>query len=188
MKLNMILGKKQIILASLVLILGIAVYLNWTFANDEAGNIAANGSASSTSDTDSSAGDSKNYGDAQLVDNQVSGDDYFAQARLDKQKAREEAVETLSQMLGSSSTDSAQTEQATEKALATAKMIESESTIENLVKSKGFADCVTYLSDGTAKVVVKTEGLDSAQAAQIKNIVLEQCDVEAENISIVEVN
>ena len=27
-----------------------------------------------------------------------------------------------------------------------------------------------------------------AQAAQIKNIVLEQCDVEAENISIVEVN
>ena len=32
MKLNMILGKKQIILASLVLVLGVAIYLNYTFS------------------------------------------------------------------------------------------------------------------------------------------------------------
>ena len=34
-KANFILGKKQIILASLVLILGVAVYLNWQFATTD---------------------------------------------------------------------------------------------------------------------------------------------------------
>ena len=34
---NMILGKRHIILAALVLVLGIAVYLNWTFGGKEGG-------------------------------------------------------------------------------------------------------------------------------------------------------
>ncbi len=32
MKFNMILGKKQIVLASLVLVLGVAIYLNYNFS------------------------------------------------------------------------------------------------------------------------------------------------------------
>mgnify|MGYP007081870165 CR=1 FL=1 len=34
MKLNLILGKKQIVLASLVLILGAAIYLNYSFSKE----------------------------------------------------------------------------------------------------------------------------------------------------------
>ena len=34
---NMILGKRHIILAALVLVLGIAVYLNWTFGGKDGG-------------------------------------------------------------------------------------------------------------------------------------------------------
>ena len=74
-KINMIVGKKQIVLAALVVILGVAVYLNWEFAkNDGQFDITAG----TTSD--------KNYGDAALV-NQT--DDYFTQAHLDKQKTRD---------------------------------------------------------------------------------------------------
>lgn len=54
MKLNMILGKKQIVLASLILILGVAVYINWNVANNDA-SLATSGSVDSgvsTSDTD----------------------------------------------------------------------------------------------------------------------------------------
>lgn len=54
---NMILGKRHIILAALVLVLGIAVYLNWTFGGKEGGlNITDQLEAG------------KNYGDAQYVD------------------------------------------------------------------------------------------------------------------------
>lgn len=34
-KINMIVGKKQIVLAALVVILGVAVYLNWEFAKND---------------------------------------------------------------------------------------------------------------------------------------------------------
>ena len=39
----------------------------------------------------------------------------------------------------------------------------------------------------SVRVMVKTEGLDAEQAAQIKNIILEETGVLAENISVGEV-
>lgn len=186
MKLNMIVGKKQIVLASLILILGVAVYINWTFANDE-NSIVTGGQASDSSTSDASTSD-KNYGDAELVSGSVdNADDFFAQARLEKQTSRDEAVSTLAKMFGDTSASSDQVKEATDKALATAKMIESESKMETLIKSKGFQDCVVYLSDQSAKVVVKSEGLEQAQAAQIMDIVVSETEVPSENVSIVEV-
>lgn len=186
MKLNMILGKKQIVLASLILILGVAVYINWNVANNDA-SLATSGSVdsgASTSDTDAE----KNYGDAQLVSNSVDdADDFFAKARLEKETSRDEAVATLAKMFGDSSASSEQVKDATEKAVATAQMIENESKMETLIKSKGFEDCVVYLSDQSAKVVVKSDGLDEAGAAQIMDIVVGESDIPSENVSIVEV-
>ena len=65
--------------------------------------------------------------------------------------------------------------------------MESEANIETLVKAKGFEDCLAIVSDDSVKVVVKTEGLNAEQAAQIKNIILEETDVLAENVSVGEI-
>ena len=114
-------------------------------------------------------------------------DDFFAKARLEKETSRDEAVATLAKMFGDSSASSEQVKDATEKAVATAQMIENESKMETLIKSKGFEDCVVYLSDQSAKVVVKSDGLDEAGAAQIMDIVVGESDIPSENVSIVEV-
>ena len=186
MKLNMIVGKKQIVLASLILILGVAVYINWTFANDE-NSIATGTQPSDTSASDTSTSE-KNYGDAELVNGSADrSEDFFAKARLEKQTSRDEAVATLAKMFGDTSASSEQVKEATDKALTTAKMIESESKMESLIKSKGFEDCIVYLSDQSAKVVVKSEGLEQNEAAQIMDIVVSESDVPSENVSIVEV-
>ena len=58
MKFNMILGKKQIILASLVMILSIAVYLNYTFAGTDSYDLLAQNGES--------ASDEVHYGEAQF--------------------------------------------------------------------------------------------------------------------------
>ena len=65
--------------------------------------------------------------------------------------------------------------------------MESEANIETLVKAKGFADCLAIVDTDSVKVVVKTQGLDAEQAAQIKNIILEETGVLAENVSVGEV-
>ena len=65
--------------------------------------------------------------------------------------------------------------------------IETESRVENLLKAQGFDDALCYLTDKAANIVVRTNGLDNAQAAQIKSTLLGEIAVPAENITIVEV-
>ncbi len=190
MKANFIIGKKQIILAALVVILSGAVYLNYVYANSNddfsiVETINAQNSDDYNSDTED---DEKNYGDTQLVNNDVdSTDDYFAQAQLERTKSRDEAIETVKSVLVNESATEEETTQANAQITQIAQQIESEAIIENLIKAKGFADCVVYLSGESANIVVKTDGLDAAGAAQIKNIVLTEQDLKPENISIVEV-
>ena len=113
--------------------------------------------------------------------------DYFAQARLERTASRDESVATLQSILGGG--DRTEDELVTDAiaAVETSHLIESEGTIESLIKSMGYTDCITYLDGDSAKVVVQSEGLDAAQAAAIKDVILGEVSVPAENIRIFEV-
>ena len=178
---SIIIGKKQIIMTCLTLMLAVAVYINYTTAPDIK---EPEGIVSVSEETDT-----VNYGETEFVnaDAQPEADDYFAQARLDKMNNRDEAIQTLQSMIGGGDiTEDEQVVKAID-AVEVSKLIESEGTIESLVKAQGFQDCVAYLDGESAKVVVRTEGLDKAQAASIKDIIIGQSDVSAENIRIFEV-
>ena len=47
---------------------------------------------------------------------------------------------------------------------------------------------MVYLTQTSANVVVKTDGLDQDKATQIKNIVVGEGKIAGENVSITEVN
>ncbi len=100
---------------------------------------------------------------------------------------RDEAVQTLQMMIGGGDITEDEAVMKALDAVEVSKLIESEGTIESLVKAQGFEDCVAYLDGQTAKVVVRTEGLDKAQAASIKEIIMGESEVSAENIRIFEV-
>ncbi|MEG0571349.1 MAG: SpoIIIAH-like family protein [Oscillospiraceae bacterium] len=217
MKANMIIGKKQIILASLVLMLGVAVYLNWQFANSDGGlditgeleanatpsaietdantgqTSQVNGDAeqtttSTTDETQTSTSGEKKLGDSQLVNAAtIASDNYFAKAKLTKTRSRDESMQTISTLLGDTNLSDEQKSEATQKAIDISQAIEVENKIENLVKAKGFSECIVFLNKDNVNVVVKTNGLEQKQATQIKNIVLGQANVPGNNISIIEV-
>lgn len=179
---HMLIGKRQIILSALVLALGIAIYLNWQFANGS-DPLALTGKTTETG---------KNYGDAQFVSGSVSGQDtesakYFAETRMEKQKSRDDAVDSLKSMMDKGGLD----EEAQQTIATQITQITSNTTAENkmetLIKAKGFEDCVVYIEDQTVSVMVKTPGLVASEAAQIKDIVLGNTEVDNENIRIVEV-
>lgn len=189
-RLNLIIGKKQIIIVGLTLILGVAVYVNHLVGTNM------------TSDSPAAAGEDAqkvgNYGDQRFVSDASSAgntsvpvysdaDEYFARARMDKEESRAEAIEVL-QMIYSGG-DSTDTELAVmaQNAETMSSYIESESKIENVLKAQGFEDVLCYLSENGASVIVKTNGLEPAQAAQIKNALLSEVDIPAEKISILEI-
>ena len=64
----------------------------------------------------------------------------------------------------------------------------SEAQIENLVTAKGYTDCVAFLSDESASVVVSAQegGLTDADIAKISEIVMDETGLEASQIKIVE--
>ena len=51
----------------------------------------------------------------------------------------------------------------------------------------GYQDCIVYLDGEGARVVVQSDGLDAAQAAAIKDVILGEVSVATENIRIFEV-
>lgn len=185
---NLIIGKKQIILASLTLVLGIAVYMNYVFTeveNELEANAPITGGNSGAS-----------YGDAQFVSTggEAAGEvidadasDYFAQARLSRMTSRDDAVQTLSAILGGGDLTDEENAAYTMEAVNLSQLSESENKIETLIKAQGFEDCVVYLDGSTASIVVRSEGLSAEQAAQIKDILLTEVTIPAENIRIFEV-
>lgn len=197
-KLSFIIGKKQIILTCMTLMLGVAVYVNYSLTDNpvkEKKSISANADISSsqpeteescTEDTNAEDAAAENYGESEFV-NGESAEDYFAQARLEKMTNRDKAVQTLQSIMGGG--DITEDEMVTNAldAVEVSKLIESEGEIETLIKAQGIEDCVVYLDGESAKVVVKTEGLDKAKAAAIKDIILGEVTIPAENIRVFEV-
>ena len=181
---TVIIGKKHLILSCLTLILGVAVYLNYVLAGGTGltEQPAVRDAAANTAADDLSA-----YGTAEMVNASANDADYFAQARLDKQTSRDHAVQTLQSIIGGGDLSNEEMVTNAIDAVNLSKLMESESVIETLILSQGFTDCVVYLDDAAAKVVVESDGLTAAQAAAIKEIILTEADIPGEGIRIFEV-
>lgn len=175
-----IFGKKQLLLGALVVALGMAVYLNYYLTQSPYGLLDTN--------TQQSEQD-KNLGDALNVN--TTPDDtvnYFDQARQSREAAREEATETVKDLLNNVKATDEQKAAATQQVVAITKAIEQESKIESLIKAKGYADCVVYIEGENCSIVVSAESLTVQDTAKISQTVTSQSDISARNINIVTVN
>lgn len=193
-------SKRQFTLLALVAALGVAVYLNWEYAKADAPFAVQTGASASASSGQTSgiqdalpvqeALPDKNYGDAQLVSASETGSDqYFEQARLSRTKTRDEALDTMQQALKNASLSEEEKSAVTQTLTSALNSITVESDIENLVKAKGFADCVAFIDGERVSLTVKTgsEGLTTGEVAQLRDIILGKMEVKAQDISIVEV-
>ncbi len=181
-KFNFKITKKQIIIACLTLFLAIAVYSNYMLSQS---------SKLKPTDVLEGVNLSDDYGEVLYVNgteySAYSSEDYFAQARLDKATSRDEAVETLKMVLSGQDVTEEEIAVYTQEAISLTSLIESETVIENLIKAAGYSDCVVYLDNDNASIVVKTDGLTTSDAAEIKDILLSEVNVLNENIRIFEV-
>ena len=192
---SLIIGKKQLVLSGLTVLLATAVYINYAYTRTDL-QTTQTMQTTPVTELDQTQEVQENditiphYGDTEFVNAGVEPDpaaDYFAKARLEKTTNRDEAVQTLQMIMGGGDITENEAVTAALDAAEVASMIEHEGTIESLIKSQGFSDCVVYLDADTAKVVVRTDGLDASGAAFIKSAILEEVSIPAENIRIFEV-
>ena len=124
------------------------------------------------------------YGDSQNAD-AGANEDYFTATALDRQEARDEAIEVLKLVSESEEASAEAKAEAADKISQIALDIQNEANIETLVKAKGFEECVAVISEGSVSVIVSAENLQAAEAAQILAIVYDTTGVSPENISII---
>lgn len=180
MKKTMALGKRSVLLGVLVIVLGVAVYLNWYLSKQP-------GDQSVTDVLSGSAMGQAMYVNADASSAASQTDDYFAKTRADRTTARTEATAALKEIIDNVKSDSSAVSEATKKSAAIAKSIETESNIEALIKAKGFKDCVAIIGEDSVSIVIKTDGLLASDTVQIQEIVQQGSGFSLENIKIIEV-
>jgi stage III sporulation protein AH len=164
---------KSVIVASAALLIGLAVYLNYVWFYNPDGSLGYG---------DNNMQD--NFDDSQNAD---SGrlEDYFTATALDRQEARDEAIDVLTLVSSSEDADEETKAEAQAKISKIALDIQNEANIEALVKAKGFEDCVAVIGEDSVSVIVKAETLQAKDTAQIFAIVYETTGVEPKNVSII---
>lgn len=124
---------------------------------------------------------------AGVEDKAKKGDSYFSDARLQREKAKSSAIATLNELIKNPDSDKEAKKSAEEQIVKYANAQKSETTCENIIKAKGFADCVVFINADNVTVVVKSTKLSESDAAKIQAVITAQVDVDAKNIKIVEV-
>lgn len=111
---------------------------------------------------------------------------FFASAVIDRERVRDEALEVLVGITEDETAGDAAKADAFAAMERIAKETSAEIDIENMVKAKGFSECVAVISGEDANIVVQSKGLTAGEVAQIKEIVYLEADILPKNVRIIE--
>ena len=174
-------GKRNLIIACAVLLIGAAVGVNWIiFSNKGDDGYNYTGGTGMSGELDNS----KNPTSGDDSSN-ASADSYFSTVQVSRQRARDEALEVLNAVVeNANATDEVKAEAVAEIKQISEEM-KQESDIESVIVSKGFEKCVAVINGETASIVVKcSTELTPAQLAQINSVVYEYSGIEPVNVTI----
>jgi hypothetical protein len=108
----------------------------------------------------------------------------FSSFRTDRETTRQEIFDYLDAiMVSESSSEDAKAAAETQK-LDICTEMETELTLESLIKSRGFNDVIVTLSDTNCTVVVADDDLQAAEVAQILSIVTSETEYEASQVIV----
>ena len=200
--------KRNAVVATVLLFVCAAVYLNWRYAGD-IGDKAAPVSQNQQDDDSGASKDggttTKVLGDAALVggvptviDNakapeqepaaSAPGSSYFDTARLSRQQSRDNALSLLREASAQENVDQGVLDDANRSIQTLAGYTMLEGQVENLVIAKGYADCVAFMGENSVSIVVSAaeDGLQTEDVAKIMDIVLSETSYTADQVKIME--
>lgn len=116
---------------------------------------------------------------------EIESKNYFTKLRLDREKTFSQMLDNYNAILDKGSISEEQKNVAAEGIKQINNSKNSITTIENLLKGKGFEDVVVLINENSTNVIVKSsEELNPKQVAQIENIVSRELNLDIEKIHI----
>lgn len=197
--------KRNAVVAVIAVFVCAAVYLNWSYEQEAgktlgestmvgsedplvSGKADSSGSSSSAQQNDAAQqGDQSGETGAQT--GTESGDDYFANARLNRQQSRDSALSLLQEAANREDADQTLRDEANQSIQTMADYTVTEAQIENMVIAKGYTDCVAFIGDNSLSLAVAAPegGLTDADTARILDVVSQNAGFSADQVTIIEV-
>lgn len=173
--------RRNVLIASVLLFVCAAVYLNWSYNNKMGRADEAMVNAEDAAMQAAQQNETNNTLPA------VS--DYFAEARLTRQTSRDEALALLQTAAGADGASQETIDSAMSAIAAMATWSMQETQVENLLLAKDFADCVVYMSGEGVTVAVPSpaEGLSAAAVARVTEAITTSTDYSAAQINVIEI-
>ncbi len=214
MKRKLILGKNQVVLSALVMMIAVAGYLNYidqsqvgvsialtdtgeiaaiigednlmpTFANDiEFIETVENPSIVSETVTLNLAEDEEATPGEAIFVSSTLDGSYFVQAKLEREQSRAKQQETLTTMINNDKLNEEQRGEFANEVLKMQQRIEKETAAEAVIKEKGLGEAYVRIDDKTVDVIVNKQELTEQDIAQIQDIVTRKTGMEASQIRI----
>lgn len=177
-------NKTKLAAASFVLLLSVGILGNWYYQNSD---LSANISPLVDSSKTKTLGEAEFVG-ATAQNEEKDENEYFSSARVNRQKARDEALETLQKVVDSSDEGSEAKAKAAKDIARLSSNIEIENKIETLVVAKNVDNCVAVVSEDGSRVdiIVDCSDLSDSTIMQIKDIAMQQLSCSFENVSIIQ--
>lgn len=183
--------KRNAVIITVLLFVCVAAYLNWSYNKNSddsqtAAKISPQDTASSAADKAATESDAGLY---YTTGANTVNTEYFNTARLNRQQARDAAAETLAKVSKTEGAAKEMIDAALKDISKIASISVKEAQLEDMIKAKGFAECVVYISDEGVNVTVPApkESLSAASVAKITDIITSETDFRATDLHINEV-
>jgi stage III sporulation protein AH len=173
---NVILKRRQLILAILVVALGAAVFVNWYY----------------TSNTTLSPEDTtnpqyvQNLGEAKYVNATGENAQSFEELKYERKKKNDEAIDKLNKSLEAAGKGTEEATKIADSIDEITKNSELELDLENLVKTKIDSECFVTVTDKSARVVVHKGVLNETTSLQILELVTSNTQIPPDAVVISE--
>lgn len=115
---------------------------------------------------------------------ETKNEDYYTSSRLERDTMYSEMLESYQKILDSTTTSSKQKEEAQKEITIINNTKNAIMITENLIKTKGFEDCIVFSNDDSVNAVIKKEKLTKEDTAQIQSIIAREMNSKLENIHI----
>ena len=184
--------KRNAVVLAIVLFVGVAVYLNWSYNNqltgEGSGTEGSDGKVLGQTTLVNGVDEEQDGETAEGQTEEETGSGYFASARLNRQQARDSALELLQEAAADEKADQKVVDEANASIQTMADDTLSEAQVENLVTAKGYGDCVCFIGEDGVNLVVSStdQGLSETDIAKIVEIVREETGLSADQIKIIE--
>lgn len=192
-----ILKKNQLTILVLALMLVTAGYLNYNSNISTSKEVASIGDATLVSSnaiaeenlitnevTNSIEKEKKIETIEESIATNSSDSDFFTSSRLEREKMYSEMLDSYQKVLNGDNISDKQKEAAQKQITRINDTKNSIMICENLIKTKGFTECLVYVNDESISVVIDKEELKKEDTAQIQSIIAREMNAKLENIHI----